>query len=312
MWCAQATKKLKLGVGTSNPATRHPSVIASAAAAVQIASNGRMSLSIGRGDSALAYIGAPPVPLGYFERALTMVQVYLKGEGVPIDEAAAMMNSVPTGFQDLAIDSAPEISQMKWLPSDYVKPELDVTATGPKVIAIAARHADCISFSVGAGIERLKWAIGEARKETERIGRDPGSLRFGAYIPLYPHADMEYARQISKGVVASMSRFSIMNKKIVGPVTEDERANLERIARSYDMKNHSSNVSKQAQVVDPEFVEKFGLLGDPQRCVDRLLEIVDLGIDKLHLWTADTEGRPGESYGLAVTEVLPKVMAAVA
>ena len=72
MLCAQVTQRLKLGTGTSNPATRHPSVIASATAAVQVVSNGRMSLSVGRGDSSLAYIGAPPVPLAYFERAVAM------------------------------------------------------------------------------------------------------------------------------------------------------------------------------------------------------------------------------------------------
>src|SRR5919199_3860736 len=50
-WCASATSRLKLGTGTSNPATRHPSVIASAAAMIQVVSGGRMTLSIGRGDS---------------------------------------------------------------------------------------------------------------------------------------------------------------------------------------------------------------------------------------------------------------------
>src|SRR5687768_7437701 len=63
--CASATTQLKLGTGTSNPATRHPSVIASAVAAIQVLSDGRMTLSMGRGDSSLAYIGVPPVPLDY-------------------------------------------------------------------------------------------------------------------------------------------------------------------------------------------------------------------------------------------------------
>ena len=311
MLCAATTTRLKLGTGTSNPATRHPSVIASAAAAVQVASNGRMSLSIGRGDSSLAYIGASPVPLAYFERAVAMLQQYLRGEGVPIAEAAAMLNSAPAGFKDLAIGSAPETSQLKWLPSDYSKPELEVAATGPKVIALAARHADCVSFALGANVERLKWSIGEARQEMERIGRDPASLRFGAYIPLYPHPDIAYARQISQGMVASMSRFSIMNKKVVGPVTEKERVNLERVASTYDMGKHGDNAAKQSQALDADFIDQFGLVGDPQGCVDRILEIIDLGIDKLIFWTADTEGRPGESYQLAAGDVMPKVMAAI-
>ena len=308
--CATATTRLKLGTGTSNPATRHPSVIAAAVAAVQIVSNGRMSLGIGRGDSSLAYIGASPVALEYFERAIAMLQTYLRGEGVPIEDAAAMLRNAPAGFKNLAIGSAPESSKLNWLPKDYVKPELDVAATGPKVIALAARHADCISFAVGANVERLKWSINQARQEMERIGRDPTSLRFGAYIPFFPHADQAYARQLAQGLVASMGRFSIMNKKVAGPVSEHDRANLERVASTYDMGKHGDSGSRQSQAVDAEFIDEFGLVGDPQRCVDRILEIIDLGIDKLVLWTADTEGRPGESYQLAAREVMPKVMAA--
>ena len=311
--CAAATTRLKLGTGTSNPATRHPSVIAAAAAAVQIVSKGRMSLGIGRGDSSLAHIGASPVPLEYFERAIAMLQTYLRGEGVPIEEAAAMLRNAPGGFKNLAIGSAPESSKLTWLPKDYVKPELDVAATGPKVIALAARHADCISFAVGANVERLKWSIGEARREMERIGRDPASIRFAAYIPFYPHHDQVYAREIAKGLVASMSRFSVMNKKVAGgPLTEHERANLERVGSTYDMGKHGDDGSKQSQSIDAEFIDQFGLVGDPQRCVDRMVEIVNLGINKLVLWTADTEGKPGESYQLAAHEVRPKVMAATA
>ena len=310
MLCATATTRLKLGTGTSNPATRHPSVIAAAAAAVQIVSNGRMSLGIGRGDSSLAYIGASPVPLEFFERAIAMLQTYLRGEGVPIEDAAAMLRNAPAGFKNLAMGSAPESSKLTWLPKDYVKPELDVAATGPKVIALAARHADCISFAVGANVERLKWSINEARQEMERVGRDPASLRFGAYIPFYPHPDQAYAREIAKGLVASMSRFSIMNKKVAGPVSESERKNLERVGNLYDMGKHGDDGSRQSQAIDAEFIDQFGLVGDPQRCVDRMVEIVNLGINKLVLWTADTEGRPGESYQLAAHEVMPKVMAA--
>ena len=306
-WSAAATTTLKLGTGTSNPATRHPSVLASAAASLQIASEGRMTLSIGRGDSSLSYIGAPPVPLAYFERALATIQTYLRGGDVPVADAASFLGSLPTSFENLAIGTAPESSRLKWLPVDFRKPELEVVATGPKVIALAARHADRVALAVGGDVARLKWGMSEARQELERLGRDPAAISFAAIVPFYPHPDAEFARQLAQGMVASMSRFSIMNKKVVGPVSEEQRANLERVAQSYDMKNHGANASKQAQVLDADFIDEFGLVGDPQRCGERLQEIAELGIRKLILWTADSEGRPGESYRLAVEEVLPRL-----
>ncbi|MEC3909521.1 LLM class flavin-dependent oxidoreductase [Sphingobium sp. CR2-8] len=149
--------------------------------------------------------------------------------------------------------------------------------------------------------------MAEARAELERNGRDPASVKFAAIVPFYPHTNVDFARELAQGMVASMSRFSIMNKKVVGPVSDEQRVNLERVASSYDMKNHGANVSKQTQALDPEFIDKFGLVGDPQRCVERLLEMSELGIDKLILWTADSNGRPGESYRYAVEDVLPNI-----
>ena len=311
-YCAQHTTTLQLGTGTGNPATRHESVIAGAAAALQSFSGGRMTYAVGRGDSALAYIGAPPVPLAYFERSLAMIQAYLRGEGVPIEEAASSLGGLPTGFDHLAVAEAPEVSKLKWLSSDVAKVPLEVSATGPKVIAAAARHADRIAFALGGDHERLQWAIGVAREEVERAGRDPATVEFGAYIPLYPHPDPETARELAQGMVASQGRFSVINKTIAGPVTEAQRNVLEKIATSYDMKNHGRGTSNQVKALDKDFIETFALTGDTTETVDRLLSIVDLGLTRLHLWTAATDSEVGnESYSIVADEILPKFKSAL-
>lgn len=307
-WCASATTRLKLSTGTSNPATRHPSVIASAAATIQVVSGGRMTLSIGRGDSSLAYIGVPPVPLAYFDKAVAALQGYLQGEPVSTEVAAGFLGELDRGFEKLSVAEVPETSQMTWMPDDYVKPELEVAASGPKVIAIAARHADRIGFALGADLSRLKWAVGAAREAAERCGRDPETLSFGAYIPCFPHKDVEVARELASGLVASMSRFSAMHKKVDGPSTDRDRANLERVAATYDMKQHGGTASEQARGLDPEFIDNFGLVGDPQRCLERMMEIKDIGIDRLILWTGGSKGQAAESYRTAVDEVLTPIL----
>src|SRR5579871_6345518 len=67
---AVATKRLKLCTGVTNSLTRHVAVTAAAAATIQSISNGRAALGIGRGDSALAYLGYAPDRLSAFERTL--------------------------------------------------------------------------------------------------------------------------------------------------------------------------------------------------------------------------------------------------
>ena len=54
---AAATEKIKLGHFVTNPATRDPTVLASAYATLHDLSNGRMAMGVGRGDSAVRYIG---------------------------------------------------------------------------------------------------------------------------------------------------------------------------------------------------------------------------------------------------------------
>src|SRR5580693_8379785 len=67
---AGATRHLRLSTGVTNPLTRNLAVTAAGAASVQAISGGRAVLGIGRGDSALAYLGLAPAPLAGFERAL--------------------------------------------------------------------------------------------------------------------------------------------------------------------------------------------------------------------------------------------------
>jgi len=52
------------------------------------------------------------------------------------------------------------------------------------MIDVAARHADSITFSVGANIERLRDRIKLARDARAAAGRDPGSLSIGCHIPV--------------------------------------------------------------------------------------------------------------------------------
>jgi 5,10-methylenetetrahydromethanopterin reductase len=146
-----------------------------------------------------------------------------------------------------------------------------------------------------------------AREEMERAGRDPATVRFGAYVPLYPHPDIDVARELSQGIVTSHSRFSVMNKAIAGPVSESQRANLTRIAATYDMTKHGDAAGSHSQVLDADYIDGFALVGDPDRCAERICELVDIGIERFNFWTADTEGKAGESYNLAVSAVLPKV-----
>ena len=305
--CAERTRRLKLSTGVSNPLTRHPAVTASAMATLQRASNGRAVLGIGRGDSALAYLGASPMPIGEFEHALSVIQRYLKGEMVDLETAADMLVGAEKGYKNLSIGTAPPGSWLKWLPEDHQKVPLDVAVTGPKAIGIAARVADQVTCVMGADPQRLKWALDTANRVAEEAGRDPAELSFGTWLIVRPHDDINIARQLAEGHVSGMSRFLILNKKVVGPTSDKERATLERVAQSYDMKTHTQG-GAQAEALDPAFIDAFAVVGSAAHCVERIQEIASLGIDRIFFSSALPEQAHGpESYALTVNEVLPRL-----
>ncbi len=296
---AQVTSTIKLGTGVTNSFTRHAAVTASAIVTVQAESGGRAHLGIGRGDSALAHLGRAPDPVSAFEVYLKRVQSYLRGEEVPF-EAGGTVDS-------LALADGPVSSRIEWMPADLPKVPVDVAATGPKVIAAAARHADRVTFSVGADAERVHWGIEVARTARAEAGLSP-AISFGAYVPLVVHDDPEEAMRMGEGSLSLFARFSVMYGTVIGPASESQRKVLHGIHNSYDMKQHSGTGSPQAAVLTAEFARNFGIFGPPSYCADRLSELVELGIDRFILVGTDVDPNNLESARAAerlIEEVLP-------
>src|ERR1041385_3410395 len=79
---AQATNRLRLGTCVTNPATREPSVTASALAVLNEVSDGRMDLGIGRGDSARRVLGKPPTTMATLEEAIVVIKALVEGRAI--------------------------------------------------------------------------------------------------------------------------------------------------------------------------------------------------------------------------------------
>jgi 5,10-methylenetetrahydromethanopterin reductase len=299
---ASVTSRIGLATAVTNPLTRHPAATATAIATVQAESGGRAVLGIGRGDSSLAHLGLSPAPLAVFRRYLERVQGYLRGEEVPFDQTADGGTAVPP-VAALGLAGGPRGSQLHWLDARVAKVPVDVAATGPKVIALAAMIADRVTFAVGAGTERIKWAIGLARAAARRP-----DLNLGAYVPVVVHPDRAQARRLISGGVASFARFSVMHGRVVGPAGDAEQNVLKAVHDAYDMNRHFTDGSPQSEPLTDEVIDAFGVAGPPAYCIERLLDIADQGLTRLFLMGggigADREEQRA-SRRLLVQEVLP-------
>ncbi len=304
---ATATARIGLGTGVTNSVTRHAAVTAGSIASIQLLSGGRAVLGIGRGDSALAHLGRAPARLASFERYLRQLQTYLRGEAVPFEEIDIPVETAPP-MSELELADAPEASRIGWIAERGAKVPVEVAASGPKVTAIAALHADRVMFALGADEERIAWGIGLAREARSRAGLDPEGIAFGAYLNCGCHPDLDAARNLVKGGLTTFARFSVMHGRANGPVSERDRAVLIDLRNSYDMRAHTRGDSRQAGVLTPEFIDRFAIAGPPDRCVARLRGLAALGLDKVALTGAIrgvSEQDATTSRRLLETEVLP-------
>ena len=188
------------------------------------------------------------------------------------------------------------------------KVPLEAFATGPRVIASSARTAETVILGMGAEINRIAWGADLARTAAaEAAGRGIG---VGCVVTAVPHENVQIARKLARPTVAPLARFSVMNNKVVGPATASQAETMLKIAKVYDMNRHGGE-AMQTSIIDDEFVDRFAIVGSVETCVDRLNELVALGIDRITLSRPPllTNTDQAHSYALLVNEVLPKVRA---
>lgn len=273
---ALATSTIQLATGVTNPFTRHPASTAAAIASVHAESDGRAVLGIGRGDSALAHLGRAPASVDYFERYVHTVVAYLRGDELPFDALDAFLPAdAPPTVDALDLAGQPSTSKLHWLRPDMSTVPVDVSASGPRMIAVAARQAQRITFGVGANVERLQWAI-----DTARAAAGSNAVSLGAHVNVVAHPDLEIGRKLASGTMSTFARFNVMHGATAGPMFAGATDTLNRLHASYDMRLHTRGDSPQAAQLDPDFVDQFGIVGPPSYCVERLQELHELGLDR--------------------------------
>src|SRR5258707_747395 len=184
-------------------------------------------------------------------------------------------------------------------------------ASGPKVIAMSALHAERVMFTLGADVERLQWGIELARKTRKDAGLDPDAIAFGAYINMGCHPDIEAARGLVRGGLTTFARFSVMHGKANGPVSAKDRDVLEALRTNYDMKAHTQGDSRQAGTLTDDFIDRFAIVGPPDRCIERLQSLAKLGLDKVAISGAARGAAPEDAVvarELIAMHVLPGML----
>ena len=274
------TERMIVGPMVTNPGTRDWTVLASIFATLNEMSGGRTVCGIGRGDSALRYIGLKPRTLATTAEATHVIKELVAGRKVEYNNE---MLSIPW-----AKDQAWELPV--WM-----------AAYGPKSLASTGTHYDGYILQL-ADPQVAAWTIGAVKDAAREAGRDPDSLTFCVAAPAYVGDDIGHQRDqvrwfggmVGNHVHDMVTRYGHDDADKVPKVL----AEYIKAREDYDYDHHGKTGNPSTDFVPDEIVDRFCLLGPASAHIERLEELKSLGVDHfaVYLMHDDKEGTL-EAYG---------------
>ena len=258
---AAATKRVQLGIGVTNPVTRHPSVTASAAMTLQELSGGRGILGIGLGHTSTATLGLPRATRRQLTAYVDTVRRLCRGEEVATDHGPIRL-----------VYATPELA-----------PPIVIAASGPKMMRLAGEIGDGAIMAGQMGQSEVR---AEALAQVQAGRGDRGGpfqvcagvaacvseTRAEALDAVRPH--------VAQGLTSPLARLS-----------PDAAAARQALLASYDTYQHMHPGAQHAAVVPDEVIPEFALAGTPDDCVRQARAMFDAGIDEITIRPYALPGR---------------------
>jgi 5,10-methylenetetrahydromethanopterin reductase len=246
--CLAQTTRLRVATGVTQPATRHPSVTASAMATLHEMSNSRAIMGIGTGFSSLRTIGLGSARIAEVEDYVSLVRRLLRGEAVRF------------GDTDAAI---------AWLDRPAQVP-IVIAASAPRMTRTAARIADGVIVHQGLSDDLLARALGWVGEGAASAGRDAAELEVSCWVPYSMASDPLLARDRVRARVAG----GLMQ---ANPdwFTGAERDAVVRLQQSYQVGDHASANPHHAALVPDSLVDRYAVAGTPDEVGAQLTRLLD-------------------------------------
>jgi probable F420-dependent oxidoreductase len=278
---AQATERMRLGTCVTNPATREPSVTASALAVLNEVSGGRMDLGIGRGDSARRVLGKPPTTIATLEEAIVVIRDLVEGRAVTYEGTELQLPW--TGRWRLPV----------W-----------VAGYGPMALAMTGRVADGVILQL-ADPDLIRWFVSQVREAEVNAGRPQGSVRVQAAAPAHV-SPRELGRERTRWFPALVSNHVVdLVNKYPPEQLPPALTGYIRERTGYDYHHHAEVGSSNAAFVGDEVTDRFCVLGEVDEHIAKLHELADAGVDQfnIYLMNGDEEDQL-DSYGRQIVPLI--------
>ncbi len=275
---AARTERVRLAACVTNFVSRHPLVTASAAASLDAASNGRFTLGVGTGHSAVVSAGAKPTGPATFRDALTFTRALLAGERATLGGVTAV------------------------LPKPSRRVPVFAAGSGPGALAAAGAAADGVFINYGLQAEHVARAkqlidTGPRREQHEQW-----------WIACL---DVSERRETALEKLGNILGF--VAAYVVGPDPAGRGVPEELVPAISEMRR--TYTTRQADM-DPRLLHRLGLFdylrrrlaiaGTPDDCIEQVRAARAAGARNL-MFTVSLAADPERTVELFGKEVLPVV-----
>lgn len=291
---ATHTSRLTLFPAVTNPFTRHASVLAGAMQTVEELAPGRVKFVIGTGYTSASTIGRKPATLAEMRACIATVKALLGGQQVDFDGTRGR----------LAFAAGRRIPVL-------------MAASGPKAIEVAAEIADGVLLLVGFNRGIVEKALGHLERGARRAGRRLEDLEIIWAVRTGTATTTAEARRLARPTAVhwGILRWGGHWVEPAGlrlPTLEIPDA----VWKVYPDLSHAEDweaaIAATAFVPDEvvaQLSDALGLIGTPEHCADRMVEMTKLGVQNLYLMPLQTFTPPASEVRAFGSVVFPRLRA---
>lgn len=256
---ALSTSKITLGVGATNPTTRHPAMSARAAATLAEISGGRFILALGAGNrrDLLEPLGLPVDHAGpRCREAVLTIKRLLSGETVTHESSSLVMRGV----------------QLQARMPLHVPVYLG--ARGPRILQAAGAVADGAIIGGFVSDAGLDFALGHIRKGAAAAGRNFRELEVVNWVTTVVtdrRADLlDAVRPTVAYIIGGAPPAVLQAVGIPAGV-------IRRVKVAYG----EGGIRRAAPLIDAASIDKFTIVGGPAEVAERISQLCERGVGQI-------------------------------
>ena len=256
---ALATQRIQLGIGVTNPYTRHPSMNARAIATVDQMSNGRAHLGIGAGNrkELLTPLGLDGAHAGPMSREMVeVVRCLLSNQACTYHGRHFQVDGVRMDFE-----ARPDL-------------QLYIAGRGPAVLQAAGQVADGVIIGALTTDRGIRFALDHVSRGAAQAGRDLSRLHIVSWVTCTLTDDRPAVMRHLRPSIAHVIGGAPLDVLLAIGL---DRERVERIKSVYV----GEGIPQAAEHVTDECIDALTIVGDADYVIRRIRQLEAAGVGQM-------------------------------